>query len=335
MLRTKRNLSWHQLAVADLNLTKLVLHFAHSKRAEGKPASTVGWYSDMLSHFIRFVQSEGQPATLSRFEIDLTRAFIVHEQERGVSPYTVQARVKALKAFSSWLLAEGYTSENLLAHLKLPKVPVRIVQPLTVGEIESLMLAQNPLTSLGCRNSAILVTFLDTGLRLSELCNLSLEDSHIEEGYLKVMGKGRKERIVPIGALAQKMLWRYIFHFRPQPTRQAHDHLFLTLDGEDLQPNAVRLLLKRWGRKAGVLRLHAHLCRHTYATNFLVHQCGDVFVLKQILGHTKLDMVNQYVHWASAENMIQRRVSSPLDHLRLKGLKGYRIEHRVKKGRNL
>jgi integrase/recombinase XerC/integrase/recombinase XerD len=177
------------------------------------------------------------------------------------------------------------------------------------------------------------VTFLDTGLRLSELCNLRFEDAHIEEGYFKVMGKGSKERMVPIGALAQKMLWRYIFHFRPQPAGEADNHLLLTLDGKALQPNAVKLLLKRWGRRAGVPRLHAHLCRHTYATNFLNYKCGDVFRLQQILGHTTLEMVRRYVHYASARDMMQGRVSSPLDQIGIKKLRGYKIDRLLKSSR--
>jgi integrase/recombinase XerC/integrase/recombinase XerD len=100
------------------------------------------------------------------------------------------------------------------------------------------------------------------------------------------MGKGAKERVVPIGGLAQKMLWRYIIHFRPEDSIEADNYVFLTLDGKPLCPNAVKLLLKRWGKKAGVERLHAHLCRHTYATNFLNYNCGDVFRLQQILWHT-------------------------------------------------
>ena len=126
------------------------------------------------------------------------------------------------------------------------------------------------------------------------------EDAHIEEGFLKVMGKGSKERLVPIGALEQKVLFRYVFHFRPQPLNEMEDYLFLTLDGRRLQSNAIKLILRRWGIKAGVPRLHAHLWRHTYATNFLTYRCGDIYALKQILGHRSLEMVDRYVHLASA-----------------------------------
>ena len=131
---------------------------------------------------------------------------------------------------------------------------------------------------------------------------------------------------MPIGGLAQKMLWRYIIHFRPEDSIEADNYVFLTLNGKPLCPNAVKLLLKRWGKKAGVERLHAHLCRHTYATNFLNYKCGDVFRLQQILGHTTLEMVRRYVHYASTQDMINGRPSSPMDHMGIRRLNGYKVD---------
>lgn len=140
------------------------------------------------------------------------------------------------------------------------------------------------------------------------------------------MGKGSKERVVPIGALGQKLLWRYVFHFRPDPINEQNNYLFLTVDGKKFEPNAIKLLLKRWGKKAGVPRLHTHLCRHTFATDSLIYNCGDVFRLQQILGHTTLDMVRRYVHYASAHILIQSNVASPIDRMGIKGLRSYRID---------
>jgi site-specific recombinase XerD len=177
---------------------------------------------------------------------------------------------------------------------------------------------------------AILMTLLGTGIRESELTNLGYKDAHIEQGYLKVLGKGSKERVVPIGGLGQKLLWRYVFHLRPEPINELNNLLFLTLDGKKLEPNAVKLLLKRWGRKAGVPRLHAHPCRHTYATNFLIYNCGDVFRLQQILGHTTLEMVRKYVHYASANTLIQGNVASPIDRMGIKGLRSYKIDRQLR-----
>jgi site-specific recombinase XerD len=330
MLKVKRrNFKWADIDMSDIELDKLVLHFTQCMKAEGKSSKTVSWYEEMLSVFTRYLESSGIAPVLASFKLENVRTFILFEQERGISPYTVQARVRALKAFSAWLYGEQYNENNELANLKMPKAPVKMIEPLTPDEIEKLIGVQNPLTVIGSRNIAVLTTYLGTGIRESELCNLSFKDAHIEQGYLKVMGKGSKERVVPIGALGQKLIWRYIFHFRPDPINEQNDYLFLTLEGRKLEPNAIKLLLKRWGKKAGVPRLHAHLCRHTFATNFLIYNCGDVFRLQQILGHTTLEMVRRYVHYASAHVLIQSNVASPLDRMDIKGLRSYRIDREL------
>ena len=327
MLKVGRvNIRWEDIDMTEIALVKLVSHFSQCNKAEGKSPKTVAWYSEMLTSFVKFLKTIGLGETLADFTTANVRGFILYEQSRKVSPYTVQARVRSLKSFSSWLFQEGYLDQNLLAQLKLPKAPVKMVEPLTDAEIDKLINVQNPLTAIGCRDTAILITFLGTRIRESELSNLRFEDSNLEAGYLKVMGKGAKERVVPTGALGQKILWRYVFHFRPDPQNDLNNFLFLTLDGKKLQPNAIRLLLKRWGRKAGVPRLHAHLCRHTYATKFLTHNCGDVFRLQQILGHSTLEMVRRYVHYASTEAMIQGHVRSPVDQLDIKKLRSYKID---------
>jgi integrase/recombinase XerC/integrase/recombinase XerD len=332
MVRVGRfNIKWMDIDMPELELVKLISHFAQSNKAEAKSPKTISWYTEMLTDYVKFLKATGRDAILAKLNSEIVREFIISEQGRKISPYTVQGKTRALKAFSSWLSAEGYTSDNLLANIKLPKAPVKIIEPLTTTEVDTLISTQNPLTAIGARNIAILITLLDTGLRNSELSGLRFEDAHIEEGYLKVTGKGNKERLVPIGALAQKVLWRYVFHFRPEPVNEVNNCLFLTLDGNCLQTNAVKLLLRRWGKKARVPRLHAHLCRHTYATNYLTHNCGDVFRLQRILGHSTLEMVNRYVHYASAQSMIQSHPSSPVDHLGIKKLAGYKIDRALKR----
>ncbi len=244
MLKVEKvNLHWGDIDMAALELEKLTLHFEQTNKAEGKSPRTVTWYNEMLGGFTSFVLSTGQEAVLASLNPTTVREYIINEQGRNLSPFTVQAKVRALKAFSSWLFTEGYTGDNLLSNIKLPKASSKMTQPLTETEIDRLLDSQNPLTAIGSRNTVILVTLLDFGLRSSELCNLLYNAAHIEEGYLKVLGKGNKERVVPIGSLAQKVLWRYVFHFRPDPLEEINEHLFLSLDGKHLGPNSIKLLL--------------------------------------------------------------------------------------------
>jgi site-specific recombinase XerD len=334
MLKLKRlNLKWADIDMAQLDLTKLIIHYAQSNKADNKSAKTVTWYSEMLGDYVKFLHTTNRESALAELNAETVREFILHEQSRNLSPFTIQGKVRALKAFSSWLCNEGYTPDNVLARIKLPRVPQKIIEPLKNSEIDALLSIQNPLTALGSRNTAILMTYLDTASRLSEICNVLYGDAHIEKGYLKITGKGNKERIVPIGSLTQKVLWRYVIHFRPEPLGESNNYLFLTSDGKRLQPNAVRLLLRRWGKNAGVTRLHAHLLRHTSATNFLLHRCGDIYRLKQILGHNTLQMVDRYVHYASAEDAIRHQQSSPVDQMGIKGLRSYNLDRTLKNSR--
>jgi site-specific recombinase XerD len=152
---------WGDMDMAELDLVKLISHFAQSNKAEGKSPKTVSWYSEMLFDFVSFLRSTDRRAILAELNAPTVREFIVREQGRGLSPYTVQRRVRDLKALSSWLFAEGYTPDNVLANVKLPKVPATIVKPLTPEEIDRLISVQNPLTAIGSRNIALLITLLD------------------------------------------------------------------------------------------------------------------------------------------------------------------------------
>ncbi len=209
----------------------------------------------------------------------------------------------------------------------MPKAPQKLADVIRDDEVSRILACLNPETTAGCRDIAILITLLDTGLRLSEVAGLRMADAHIDEGYLKVMGKGAKERIVPIGSVAQKILLRYIYHFRSARLAAEDDRVFLTLEGRAMSDDAVQLMIRRLARKSGVRRLHAHLCRHTFATNYLVNG-GDVFTLQQILGHTTLEMVKRYVNLASAHVRVQHRKFSPMDRMNLGNLKSAAAKRR-------
>jgi site-specific recombinase XerC len=191
---SKVNLRWEDIQMAEIALDKLVLHFSQCNKAEGKSPKTVAWHTQMLTSFLAFLKKAGLGETLADLTPANVRGFILYEQNRGVSPYTAQARVRSLKSFSFRLFREGYLNQNLLTQVKLPKAPVKVIEPLTDAEIDKLISVRNPLTAIGCRDIAILITLLGIGLRESELSNLRFEDTNLETGYLKVMGKGGTHR---------------------------------------------------------------------------------------------------------------------------------------------
>jgi len=220
--------------------------------------------------------------------------------------------VRTLRAFFSWLAREGLVESNLGSSLKPPKIPRKIVSTLSDEEIRSILNMLKATNPCDARNRSIVMILIDTGLRIKELTNLKMDDLNLDQGVLKVMGKGEKERIVPIGNNAQRALQRYLFRYRPKPAHAGIDNVFLSLSGAALSENSMKLVFTRLARRSGVNRLHAHLCRHTFATRFLING-GDVFTLQQMLGHSTLEMVRHYVNLASSHITMQHRRFSPLD----------------------
>ena len=159
---------------------------------------------------------------------------------------------------------------------------------------------------------------LDTGLRVNELINLMMDNVWLEEGLIKVLGKGNKERLVPIGKQIRKLLWRYITRYRPEPARPNLNNLFLNRDGRPLTKNRVDSLMKRYGKMAGLtgIRCSPHTLRHTFAINYLRNE-GDVFSLQKILGHSSLEMTRRYCELANVDVKKVHATASPVDNLKL------------------
>lgn len=323
-----KNRRWKDVNKDSIELEVLVKHFELFNLTEGKSPKTVSWYNKSLKLFHRFLSSQKKSTILCDLDEAVVRQFILYlqsidkwqdnpfvpPQHTKLAAITIQTYVRALRGFFNWLFKEGYTTENRLATLRPPKAPTKIVKVLTQEEIAVILACLNQNTNSGSRGSAIMLLLLDSGLRLSELTNAKFEDVNIQGGYVKVMGKGAKERIVPFGVSVQKALLRYVLHFRAESINPSTANLFLSVDGYPFTQNTLKMIVKRISVKSGVRRLHPHLCRHTFATNYLING-GDVFSLQQILGHTTLEMVRHYVTLASSQVTIQHRKFSPMDRL--------------------
>ena len=313
-------------------LSNLISYYEVCNRSEGKSPKTVTWYSTNLERFCRYLKDRHLAGSIDNVDITLLREYVLYlmnaSKAKGqcgkslkgdrLSPATVHCHVRTLRAFFSWLQREGFTENNLGSGLKPPKVPQRVVSPLSDEEIRAVLGTFNHKNPCDARNQAIVMILLDTGIRIGELISLKLSDLHLEQGFFKVMGKGQKERIVPIGNNAQRALQKYLYRYRPNPANASTENVFLSIHGEPLTDNSMKLVFARLAQESKVQRLHAHLCRHTFATRFLVNG-GDIFSLQQILGHSTLEMVRRYVSLASSHTVIQlHRRFSPLDRLNLR-----------------
>jgi integrase/recombinase XerC/integrase/recombinase XerD len=312
------------------SLSEFIDYYEICNKAEDKSPKTVAWYSANLSSFHNYLKSRHLPDTLDKIDVKILRQYTLYllkknkyqghpitpEKKEPLSASSVHGHVRTLRAFFSWLLAEELIETNPARGLKPPKVYQKVVSTLSDEEIGAILGVLAPMNSSNARNQTIIMLLLDTGLRMGELIKLKMDHVYMNEGLLKVMGKGKKERIVPMGSNAQKALHRYLFRYRPQPFSKSTDNVFLSVVGKPLTENSVKLIFSRLAKKSGVTRLHAHLCRHTFATRFLING-GDVFTLQQILGHSTLEMVRHYVSLAANHVAIQHHRFSPLDRLNL------------------
>jgi site-specific recombinase XerD len=160
----------------------------------------------------------------------------------------------------------------------------------------------------------MVILMLDTGLRAGEIASAELVKFKPVECCLKVMGKGKKERIVPVGVEAQTAVSEYINYIRSEMAKPDCKRLFVSKDGGPITENTIKLFFSRLKKKSGITRLHAHLCRHTFAINYILNG-GDIYSLKEILGHTTLEMVNRYLHFTKAQITARHREFSPMDRI--------------------
>jgi len=322
------NVAAVQESSSTLSTKQLIHEYKTSNLAAGRSPSTVTWYDEILLQFRNYLVSRYHSDNISYLTIRVVRSYILHlsrrpkykghpytpEQTITLSPRTIQCHVRALKAFSTWLHSEGYTTENRLKNLKLPKAPVKTIQPLTPAEINKIIGSVNKESPTGVRNHAILVTMLDTGLRASEVASITLGNLNLQDGYVKVMGKGAKERVAPLGKYVRMVVWHYIDRVRPKSGTLGSENLFVSANGQPITVNTIKLMFSRLAKTSGINRLHAHLCRHTFALNYLLNG-GDIFSLKEILGHSSMEMVNNYLYFSTAQLTWQHHRFSPMDKL--------------------
>ena len=302
-----------------LQLAPLILEFERQNRSESKAEKTIEWYKQSLGIFNAWLVSKGMSTCVADLEEPEGREFILYLQSRPglkglASKDTVNNRVRALKAFFSWMVGERHTKRHQMERLKVPSTTKKVIEILTDEEIGRIYQTVDPNTLPGARLTAIFSLMLDTGLRLSEVVSLRSRDVHLEDRYVKVLGKGNKERLVAFGNSCRRSLVHYADHFRVADDGLEVEEFFLCFDGRPMTGDALRSLVKRLSNASGVPRMHPHLLRHTYATRFLLNG-GDSLLLQQNLGHTTLTMVQNYIHLKNRLASLASQQFSPLDRM--------------------
>ena len=307
--------SYTQLAIP---LQRLIEGFLLSCKVENKSPAIISFYKNILDKFQWF---------LGKFSIDTIdattiRQFLVYLKDtpnrwdskntranRPVSAITVRSYYSGLSALFTWSMEEELIETNPMANVKKPQLPHKTVKGLEPDIIHELLNSITDKSLQSLRNKAILYMFLDTGLRLSELTNLTISDISMDKSIIKTVGKGNKERYVRIGVKTQKALWNYLAH-RPVDV----EHVWLGRNNEPFTIDGVAQMIRNLGKSHGI-RLSPHKLRHSFAISFL-RNGANPFELQIALGHTTLEMTRRSTQALGFEDVFKRHVlASPVDRL--------------------
>ncbi len=249
-------------------------------------------YHHDLEEFRKFL---GEPGSIEGVNYLLLRKYLAQLKAEGLRTRTISRRLSSLRSFFKFLTREGLLKNNPILSLSSPKLDKHLPQFLTEEEVTRLInvvVPKDKKDELGIRNKAILETFYSTGMRISEAVSLNIDDVDFITGTVKVMGKGKKERLVPIGDHAISALRNYLEN-RKKKQEQA---LFLNKNGKRITDRGVRGVMSRYLRLASIKEgVSVHTLRHSFATHLLNHG-ADLRSVQELLGHANLSTTQIYTH---------------------------------------
>ncbi len=289
-------------------LKQAIDDFMLDQKIKGNTAKTQSYYTCALLAFTRYANENTH---LEEITLPFLKTYALELRNSGLKTVSVQSYIRALRAFLTWCYEEEYLSQNYSLKFKLPKAKREDINVLTNAEVALLLNSFSLKNTIQLRNYCICALMLDSGLRLDEVVTLTVERTHLDEGFAIVDGKGAKQRSVPLGLKTRKLLAQYIRRRNGSPYT---GFVFLQKSGEPIQQSTVKMLFRRLKKDLNMPRLHAHLLRHTFATRFLENG-GDMYTLQYILGHTSLEMVKRYVHLTRGKTVVKFPDFSPLDNL--------------------
>ena len=253
-------------------------------------AHTLDAYRRDLDSLVAWTAAQGID-DLVTVHTEQLRAFIASEHRRGLSPKSLQRRLSACRSCYQWLLKHGRIGVSPAAGIRAPKAPRKLPQVLDVDE--AVQLVELPTdVPLGVRDRAILELFYSSGLRLSELCALRWRDLDLADGLVTVLGKGSKQRSVPVGSHACKALDDWRCESNPHPDAP----VFPGRGGATITPRAVQIRLQKLAHRQGLFkRVHPHVLRHSFASHVL-ESSGDLRGVQELLGHADIATTQIYTH---------------------------------------
>lgn len=261
----------------------------------GSSDNTVAAYGRDLSRYVGWLAERGvtDPDDVTR---ELVEGHVAALAEVGLAPASVERAVSAVKGFHRFMVGEGVSSAFPTSDLPLPAKPARLPDVISVDAAARLLDQPFPRTPSGLRDRAILEVLYGCGLRASELCDLDLRAVLLDEGLLRVFGKGEKERVVPVLGTAYDALAAYMEQGRGALVgRRPCEAVFLNVRGGRLSRQSVHSIVEKYGRVVGISGLHPHTLRHSFATH-LLEGGADLRAVQELLGHANIATTQLYTH---------------------------------------
>lgn len=261
--------------------------------------NTVVAYRRDLAAYLGFLSERGieEPDGAERFDIE---DFTATRRDAGYADASIERGLSAIKGFHTFMAREGLAQTNPTSVMHLPRKEERLPDFISIDAATSLLDQPFPATPAGARDRAELEMLYGCGLRVSELCGLDLRDVYLDEEFLRVFGKGSKERLVPIMGSARRALEEYLDGPRFELAAHARSAtktsaVFLNKNGGRISRQSVHAMCERYGRMVGIEGLHPHTLRHSFATHMLAGG-ADLRVLQEILGHANIATTQIYTH---------------------------------------
>ena len=278
--------------------TQLDLFLDYLTVERGLAANTRASYSSDLLKFLSYLKDQGI-CDWSQVRFSDVISFLARAQDQGLAPRSRARLLATLRSFFKFMVGDSHLSESPVANLTSPRLMRHLPAVLGIAEVERLLAQPNPAQPLGKRNGAMLELLYATGLRVSELITLTVGQVNLEIGFLVVVGKGSKERIVPMGEVATEAVRGYVFEARPLILKgRMSEILFVTNRGKAMTRQGFWKLLKRYGREANIQKpLSPHTLRHSFATH-LLERGADLRSVQMMLGHADINTTQIYTHVA-------------------------------------
>ncbi len=272
-------------------MIQLVDSYIHYLRVEkGLSKNTLEAYSRDLHTFSEYWGERGLEEFGRRDVVGFSR----YLAERGLSPRSIQRALIALRGFFRFLTLEGILEEDPLEDVSLPSFSRKLPDVLSRHEINKLLDQPDPSTPLGLRDSALLEVLYGTGMRVSEASDLKLGSLQLELGFVLIKGKGDKERLVPLGEIAQEKLQRYLAEARPRLIKgRDPGYVFLNPRGKRMSRQGIWKVIKKYALKAGLEGVTPHSLRHSFATH-LLEGGADLRSVQALLGHADISTTQIY-----------------------------------------